>query len=201
MPNLARVQLVRKSVLVATSLLAFATMLVTHSVAENMPRLIIERTGWAAIAACILGRTWCALYIGGHKNKSVVQLGPYSIVRNPLYVFSVVGGFGIGLSSGSITFGFILGFMVFAVFHVVIGHEERFLVSKRGVDYHRYLAEVPRWLPNPLLWKDAEILKVSPQIVMRIFVDTLIFALAIPFFEVLERLQDAGVAPILMRLP
>lgn len=39
------------------------------------------------------------------------------------------------------------------------------------------------------------------HLVTKIFFDALFFALAIPFFEVLERLQDNGLVPILLRMP
>lgn len=173
----------------------------TRSAEQLIDREIIEKIGWAAIVSCILGRTWCSLYIGGLKNRSVIKLGPYSVVRNPLYVFSVVGGIGVGLSSESIFFGLVVGLLVFAVFQIVIRYEERHLNWKLGADYSQYKARVPRWLPNPLLWRDVRVVEVSPHIVARVFLDAMIFILAIPFFEVLERLQDAGITPILMRLP
>jgi protein-S-isoprenylcysteine O-methyltransferase Ste14 len=201
MPNLVQVQLLRKAVLFGASLLIVAVMIVTHAVEDNMQRHLVERTGWLAIAFCILGRTWCGLYIAGRKNKAVVRIGPYSVIRNPLYLFSVLGAIGVGLSSGSIVSGAALGLVVFLVFHVVIRHEERHLKGALGPNYRRYLAEVPRWVPKLSHWKDAAVLEVSPRILTRIFLDALIFAVAIPFFEVLERLQVSGIIPILLRIP
>ena len=34
-------------------------------------------------------RLWAGLYIGGHKERRLVTDGPYSCVRNPLYLTSV----------------------------------------------------------------------------------------------------------------
>ncbi|CAN7327815.1 isoprenylcysteine carboxylmethyltransferase family protein [Phyllobacterium sp. LjRoot231] len=201
MPSLAHVQTARKIVLAAAFLFVMTAFFLTRSAQHDIERDIIQKIGWTAIVSCILGRTWCSLYIGGLKNKSVIKLGPYSVVRNPLYVFSVLGAIGVGLSSGSILFGPLIGVLVFAVFHIVIRYEERHLSWKLGDDYIQYKARVPRWLPNPLLWRDARVLEVSPRMVTRVFLDAMIFILAIPFFEALERLQDAGITPILMLLP
>jgi protein-S-isoprenylcysteine O-methyltransferase Ste14 len=201
MPNLVQVQVMRKVVLFMAALLILLVMIFSHADAENMTRYTVEHLGWTLIAICILGRTWCGLYIGGQKNKSIVRLGPYSVVRNPLYVFSIMGAIGIGLCSGSVISGLFLGLLVSAVFHIVIQYEEQHLTSRLGPDYRRYVAEVPRWLPNFKRWQDAKVFEVSPHLVTKIFFDALIFALAIPFFEVLERLQDNGLVPILLRMP
>lgn len=198
--DLSQVQRLRKAVLAGIALLLMAAAILSDAMAENLERKI-ELSGWLAIGICIVGRTWSGLYIAGRKNKSVVRFGPYSIVRNPLYVFSVVGAVGVGLAFGSLTAGFLLGLVVLVVFHLVLRQEEEFLSDRFGPDYRRYLAEVPRWVPDFSLWQEAEEVQVSPRVVIRIFLDALLFSLAIPLFEGLELLQNSGVVPVLLRLP
>jgi protein-S-isoprenylcysteine O-methyltransferase Ste14 len=48
-----------------------------------------------------LGRTWCSLDISGRKKRELVTVGPYALVRNPLYIFTLLEAFGIGAQSGS----------------------------------------------------------------------------------------------------
>ena len=70
---------------------------------DSLMRAVIERTGGLLILLCIAGRTWCSLYIGGHKERQLIVSGPYSITRNPLYAFSILGTVGIFAVFGSIT--------------------------------------------------------------------------------------------------
>src|SRR5882762_3924792 len=88
---IASVQKIRKIVL----LLAVASIgaLFIFGAPRWSPRVesVIEWAGRLLIVVCILGRTWCSLYIGGRKTRRLVMAGPYSVSRNPLYVFSVIG--------------------------------------------------------------------------------------------------------------
>ena len=92
----------------------------------------IEWIGIILIFVCIFGRTWCSLYIGGRKKRELVTLGPYSLCRNPLYAFTVLGALGIGAQSGSMTLASAVGMATFAVFHTVVKREEAFLAQAFG---------------------------------------------------------------------
>lgn len=51
--------------------------------------------GWLFVGVGAMGRIWCSIYISGYKNNKLVMEGPYSLCRNPLYLFSYLGGVGI----------------------------------------------------------------------------------------------------------
>ena len=86
--------------------------------------LAIAGAGLVLILLSILGRTWCTLYIGGLKKRELVTAGPYSLVRNPLYVFSAIGAAGIGAQTGSALLALLFAAGALAVFQVVARHEE-----------------------------------------------------------------------------
>ena len=62
------------------------------------------------------------------------------------------------------------------------------------------MREVPRFFPNPFLFRESEMLTVRPQILYRTFTDGLVFAAAYPFFEIVEYFQESGALPVLLRL-
>lgn len=152
----------------------------------------VEALGLAAIVIAIVGRAWCSLYIGGRKKAEIVDRGPYSITRNPLYVFSFIGAFGVGAQTGSLVVGAIFAVATFLVFLRTVGREEAWLAEHFGAPYAAYRARTPRFWPNPARWRDAEELTIRPAFFVRTLRDGLTFLAAIPVMEGIERLQSAG---------
>ncbi len=160
----------------------------------------IEAFGLSLIVAAIIGRMWCTLYIGGRKSAEIVQSGPYSVTRNPLYVFSSIGAMGIGAQTGSLIIALAFGILCYLAFSVVIRTEEKFLAQNFGQPYQAYCTKVPRFFPNFSLFRDDQELVVRPDRIYRTFMDGLVFFIAYPFFEFVEYLQDIHVLPVLLRL-
>ena len=162
---------------------------------------LFEQIGLVLILLCILGRTWCTLYIGGCKKRELVRKGPYSVVRNPLYVFTVVGTAGVGTQSGSITNALVFGAASLLIFYFVVLQEERFLAAAFPDAFAAYAARVPRFWPRPSLWEDAGELVVKPYLVRRTFLDASLLLLAIPISDLIDRGQYLGWLPVLFYLP
>jgi protein-S-isoprenylcysteine O-methyltransferase Ste14 len=179
-------------------ILMFAT---TGSTGTNGTHEMIEWFGIFAILLCIFGRTWTSLYIGGRKNRALLTKGPYSVVRNPLYVFSILGAAGAGAQLGSVISSVIIGLLVWMVFYIEALWEERDMATRHGANYAAYKTSVPRFLPNPFLWRDEPILKVRPQKVLLTFADSTLLLVLPPLAEGFELLQKIGILPVMFRLP
>jgi protein-S-isoprenylcysteine O-methyltransferase Ste14 len=200
--ELGRFQKRRRIALAFLTCVILAGLLFVRSAlgADDVVHEYIEAAGGALILAAILGRTWCTLYIGGRKSAEIVTGGPYSVTRNPLYVFSAVGAAGIGAMTGSMIVAAGFAVLTYAAFHYVILVEEEYLERTFGEPYRQYMRAVPRFFPRVRLFRESEMLSVRPRLLYRTFRDGLLFMAAYPFFEFVEYLQDAGVLPVLLHL-
>lgn len=169
-------------------------------VAGTFP-VALKWAGYPALIVCVLGRVWCAAYIGGLKGRAMVDRGPYSATRNPLYVFSFIGLAGIGLSSGmvSVTVALAVAFVLY--YRMIVAREESFLKERLGEAYEDYRARVPRWIPDFSLWREADQPMGLPRNVFLAARDSAAFFFAPPLFMAIGALQDAGLLPVLLRLP
>jgi protein-S-isoprenylcysteine O-methyltransferase Ste14 len=91
------------------------------------------------------------LWAGGNldeKAKRLVQTGPYSLVRHPLYLGSALVGLGFCTASG-LWWSYLLIGLVFAVFYIPsIILEERHLAGKHGAAFDAYRQAVPALTPR-----------------------------------------------------
>jgi protein-S-isoprenylcysteine O-methyltransferase Ste14 len=198
---MARFQRRRRLALAIVILLILAALLTVRSAwADGWTHEYIEDFGIGVIVLAILGRMWCTLYIGGRKSSEIVRLGPYSMSRNPLYVFSTLGAFGIGMMTGSLTVAFILAALCYIAFHFVIVAEEGYLESVFGETYLAYKREVPRFFPNIRLYREAEVLTVKSSMLYKTLADGLVFFISYPLLEFVEYLQSTNIVPVLFRL-
>ncbi|PWK63148.1 isoprenylcysteine carboxylmethyltransferase family protein [Aminobacter sp. AP02] len=201
--DLGRYQSMRRLVLAVMIIVMFAALLFGQSTfpPDTTVHEIVEMAGILMIFLGIVGRLWCTLYIGGRKSGEIVTGGPYSITRNPLYVFSTLAAAGVGAQMGSIvaTFGFAA--LCALSFHFVILREEKHLSSLLGPEYQAYVARVPRFFPNVSLYQEGNTGSFNPRILLTTLLDGLVFLVALPVFELIDHAQVTGALPVLFRIP
>ena len=94
-------------------------------------------------------RVWAAGTI--HKDDTIAEVGPYGLVRNPLYLGSLLIAVGVSVMSGIGPIAWVVILLLFLLFHIAaILYEEQFLRQKFGAPYEEYLSRVPRLIPIPL---------------------------------------------------
>lgn len=188
----------RKIIVLGAALVGLAVLMAMQPASPESAvwHELVERSGLVFILIGILGRTWCSMYIGGNKLNRLVTEGPYSVTRNPLYVFSAIAAFGLGAQLGSVVFALICAVATIAIFALVISHEEQALAQRFPAEFALYRARVPRFAPNFRGWHESDTILVRPALVRRTFWDATLFLFAAPALKGLESLRDAaGIAP------
>jgi protein-S-isoprenylcysteine O-methyltransferase Ste14 len=140
-----------------------------------------------------LGRLWCSLYIAGYKTKSLVITGPYSICRNPLYFFSMLGGIGVGLAAETVTIPVIIAVAFMLYYPYVIRFEEEKLRAVHGEEYETYCKKTPRFWPQWSLLTEPEEYVVNPKLFKRHMFSALWFIWFVGILEFIEALRETGV--------
>lgn len=97
-----------------------------------------------------LWRCWTVGYIGLYRGENVkaqklATTGAYSLMRNPLYFGNFLIGLGWSIIAGVIpVIIFVVSFYILYCV-VIIPHEEKFLLSKFGLEYSNYCKNVKRF--------------------------------------------------------
>jgi len=98
------------------------------------------------LAIGLIVRIWAAGVL--HKNKTVTSTGPYSYVRNPLYLGSFLLGLGFCFLTHKLWI-VIFGLGLFAlIYGFTIYSEERELENRFGDAYREYKKKVPSFIPR-----------------------------------------------------
>ncbi len=163
----------------------FAVLLV-NGPSDRLVFRVLECLGYLAVMVGTVGRIWCGIYIAGRKSKALsVQAGirvlgggppdagreeyvfgrksrelctngPYSICRNPLYLFSFLCGIGVVAQADSLWALAVFGFVFWSYYLLVIQAEEKGLHSLFGEEFVLYCRRVPRLIPNFQTYRSRE---------------------------------------------
>ncbi len=157
---------------------------------------IMEFAGYFLVAFCALGRVYSSAFLGGFKNKKLITYGAFSVVRNPLYFFSLIGVLGLALTSGHLFIvAFLFTFFV-VMYHFLIRREEHFLMAEFGQEYQAYMGTTPRLIPKLSLYNCPEEITTKPRFITNACLDAVWWFVAFPAFELIEYLQEIGIAPV-----
>lgn len=187
----------RINILRAVFLCLLPLLLFTRSGWETHPAIheTMEAAGALLVIGGVLGRFWSILYSGGRKNATVVQDGPYSMCRHPLYLFSTMAVVGFGILIGSFVLTLAFGGLTFLILMMTARKEEAFLRDKFGPAYDDYARRVPAILPRPSLFRTAGEVTFDVAHLRRNFQDAVVFLAFIPLAEFMEFLHETGAVP------
>jgi protein-S-isoprenylcysteine O-methyltransferase Ste14 len=161
---------------------------------------LFEMLGILLLGMGAFGRLWASLHISGHKNSQLITDGPYSVMRNPLYVFSFVGALGAGFATESLLIVCLIAILFMLYYSVVVKEEERNLAGRHGKEYEVYLRETPRFIPDFRLFHEAETCTVNVRVYRRALLDAALFIGTFCLLHLLEKMHDVGVLPHLFSI-
>lgn len=185
------------------SLLVVAFALTTEQVygEYSLQRLLLNLLGLSLVVSSAVGRIWTSVYISGMKNSTLVTVGPYSMVRNPLYFFSFLGFMGAGLVFGSVFLSACLTLVFFSTHWPSILREEKKLRLTFGDQFEAYCRRVPRFIPLSLRMDAPDTLFFRPAQFSRAVAESLLIFLVIPCQYLIEWAHVHSILPVVLRLP
>jgi protein-S-isoprenylcysteine O-methyltransferase Ste14 len=180
----------------------FLAVLATESAHEgSLVSALLFLLGLVLVGLATVGRLWCSLYISGYKQAQLVTAGPYSVSRNPLYFFSLLGFAGIGLATETLTFAAVMVAATLIAYPAVIRSEEETLRGRFGAAFEEYCARTPRLFPDFSKLMEPEAWTVSPRVFRRSMGEVVWFVWFVGIVELVEALHEYQFVRPLIRLP
>ena len=155
--------------------------------------------GAVLVGIATLGRLWCSVYIAGYKTDHLVTQGPYSMCRNPLYFFSLLGALGVGLTSETLFIPFLILIAFVLYYPLVIKSEEAELIGLHKREFEIYLKGAPKIFPKLSLLNEPEEYTVKPIVFKRHMFHAFWFIWFLGIIEIIEELHELNVLPVLFK--
>jgi protein-S-isoprenylcysteine O-methyltransferase Ste14 len=113
---------------------------------------------WLSGAALVLAgeavRLWAVHHIGvisrtrSDRLGPLISTGPFSLVRNPLYLGNLALWAGFAVSARLLWMAPLILVVLGLEYHAIVRWEEQLLTARLGDSYRAYAARVPRWIPT-----------------------------------------------------
>ena len=156
--------------------------------------------GALLVSVATVGRLWCSLYISGYKNNALITTGPYSVNRNPLYFFSLLGAVGVGLGTETVTVPSIILIAFSLYYPFVIRKEEKHLRNIHGKRFDDYCREIPRFFPTFSRFTEPDSYVAKPKVFRKRVLNALWFVWILGILELVEAFHEYSVVPIFLKL-
>jgi len=153
---------------------------------------------WGGYLLVMVGlgiRLWASLCIAARKSKAVVDEGPYSLCRHPLYVGTTLIALGAGLCFENLVVFLMVLLIVLPVHLAVAIQEEKHLRELFGEAYDEYCRTTPRFWPSFRSYREQTELNLPQRSIRRALIDaTAVLAIA-PGGQLVAILHQTGVLP------
>ena len=123
---------------------------------DSGPFSFLTPLSWLGVPLLLVGegvRLWAVRHIGvisrtrRDRLGPLVSTGPFSLVRNPLYLGNILLWLGLTVSARLFWLAPLVLALLALEYHAIVRWEERLLTTRIGDRYREYLTRVPRWRP------------------------------------------------------
>lgn len=157
----------------------------------------LEVLGYLLLVAGVGLRLWSTLYIGSRKSRELIQQGPYSMCRNPLYLGTFAIIMGVALLFDNLVMLAAIVLLFVPIMLLVIRLEERHLEEIFGQEYCNYRLRVPALWPSLRNYSNPERLEVATRAVTRASIESAAILLVPPLAEITKFLYSNHWLPVL----
>jgi protein-S-isoprenylcysteine O-methyltransferase Ste14 len=126
-------------------------------VPADSPRPVLSTSiAWLGVLLVAGGewmRLWAVHHIGvisrtrSDRLGPLIDTGPFSLVRNPLYLGNMMLWLGFTFSARLLWLAPLVVVLLAFEYQAIVRWEERLLRARMGAPYSAYVERVPRWLP------------------------------------------------------
>ena len=100
------------------------------------------------VLAAYLARTSLSIVFGEQRQTpAVIRRSVFGIIRHPVYLSEILLYLGFLMLSMSLAAA-LAWLVAIAFLHGISRYEERLLLERFGVEYRRYMQDVPMWIPR-----------------------------------------------------
>jgi len=147
--------------------------------------VLLYISGFILAVVGALGRLYSTTFLGGHKANKIIDYGPYSMVRNPLYFFSFTAVLGLCLMSDNILIIAAVPLLFLMIYYPLVLREERYLKDHFGAKFEEYCARTPRLIPSFKNYKKVKTLECCSDSLTSAFQDSIWWFAGIALFSIL----------------
>lgn len=144
------------------------------------------------VLCAVFGRVWTLMFVGGRKDRELCTVGPYSLVRHPLYLFTLLGVIGIAVQTHHPIVGPALPLIWLLTYPFTMRREERRLAELFGARFLHYRWRVPALWPRWRGYVAPPTLQVSTSAVRRALLDNLWWLVIWYWLGAVERARITG---------
>lgn len=143
------IERLRKVVSTVIALIVLAIIFLSlPDIHDDLTHELLKVSGILLVVLAMLGRIWATVFIGGKKNRSLIQDGPYSLTRNPLYFFSFLGMIGVFFVAKHLLLCGIMIVVYLVYYQILMRQEEKKLRRMFPDEYEEWAKKTPLFFPK-----------------------------------------------------